>query len=462
MRQHLFHNLNQLATDRWARRGIRMLLRAAWLGVSIWCIGLGGHLVWGWPLRTNILAALGLATLGIAIALLLRPRLKPHEAARRLDRRFHLDEQLATAVEVAATNPPPGSIAARLIADSSHTSELLRRRIAKRQSLPWHDLLTLAMLGLVALGLSIIVGIGAPNLGTNALPIPPLSEAQDPNEQLPREPQAPPNSQNGAPGTTNTANQPTGVGDPQIIQALADALRDQGITRPAAAALDRGDLAGAARELRALADQASQLPQDTLSDLADRLREAADQIGGRNQSLANQLEDSADELDQGGRSAAQALDDLARAIEQLPTTTADLAGQVDQAGQANQSGESDQAGQPDQSGDQSGQAQSQNQGSDQAQGQGNGSGAGNGPGGEQRQADTSDRLGVEGQPVPLESDGVGDVPAQPSGPLQGGAGDTKPGFAQGDASSGQRVEVGADPLRVPIDERDVVQEYFQP
>jgi hypothetical protein len=445
-----------------------MLLRAAWLGTSIWCIGLGGHLVWGWPLRTNILAALGLATLGIAIALLLRPRLKPHEAARRLDRRFHLDEQLATAVEVAATNPPPGSVAARLLADSTHTAELLRRRIAKRQRLPWHDLLTLAMLGLVALGLWIIAGIGAPNLATNTLPLPPLAEAQDPNQQLPREPQAPPNEQNGEPGTTNAANQPTSISDPQIVQALADALRDQGITRPAAAALDRGDLAGAARELRELADQASQLPQDTLSDLADRLREAADQIGGRNQSLTDQLENSADQLDQGGPSAAQALDDLARAIEQLPATPEDQAGQSNQAGQANQPGESGQDGQPDQSGDQAGQGngagqgQGQNQGSDQAQGQGNGSGAGNGPGGEQRQADTSNRLGVEGQPVPLELDGAGDVPAQPSGPLQGTAGDTKPGFVQGDASSGQRVEVGADPLRVPIDERDVVQEYFQP
>jgi len=473
MRQRLFHNLNQLATDRWARRGVRMLLRASWLGASIWCVGLGGHLVWGWPLHTNILSALGLATLGIAIALLLRPRLKPHEAARRLDRRFHLDEQLATAVEVAATNPPPGSVAARLLTDSSHTTELLRRRIAKRQRLPWHDLLTLAMLVLVALGLWIIVGIGAPNLGTNALPISPLAEAQDPNARLPREPQPPPNEQNGEPGTTNAANQPTSIGDPQIVQALADALRDQGITRPAAAALDRGDLAGAARELRELADQASQLPQDTLSDLADRLRDAANQIGGRNQELTDQLENSADQLDQGGQSAAQALDDLARAIEQLPTTPADRAGQSDQAGQANQPGETGQAGQPnqsgqsDQSGDQAGQgngagqSQGQNQ-SEQAQGQGNGSGAGNGPGGEQRQADTSNRLGVEGQPVPLESDGVGDVPAQPSGPLQGGAGDTRPGFAQGDASSGQRVEVGADPLRVPIDERDVVQEYFQP
>src|SRR6266540_3027521 len=411
MRQQLFHNLNQLATDRWARRGIRMLLRAAWLGAAIWCIGLGGHLVWGWPLRTNILGALALAALGIAIALLLQPRLKPHEAARRLDRRFHLDEQLATAVEVAATNPPPASVSARLIADSSHTAELLRRRIARRQRPPWHDLLTLAMLGLLALGLSIIAGIGAPNISTSALPIPPLAGAPDPNQQVPREPQAPPNGANGEPATTNAANQPTSIGDPQIIQALADALRDQGITRPAAAALD-----------------------------------------------------------QGGQSAAQALDDLARAIEQLPTAPANQAGQSDQAGQAGQSEQPNQAGQPDPSGDQAGQGsgqgqaqgQNQDQSSGQAQGEGNGSGAGNGPGGEQRPADTSERLGVEGQPVPLESDGPGDVPAEPSGPLQGGAGGTKPGFAQGDASSGQRVEVGADPLRVPIDERDVVQEYFQP
>src|SRR6266498_5761817 len=274
MRQPLLHKLDQLSTDRWARRGVRMLLRAAWLSVCIWCIALGGHMLWGWQLRANVVGATALALIGGAVVLLLRPRLAPRAAADRLDRRFHLDEQLATAVEVAATNPPPASVAARLIADSSHTAELLRRRIARRQRPPWHDLLTLAMLGLVALGLSIIAGIGAPNISTSALPIPPLAGAPDPNQQVPREPQAPPNGANGEPATTNAANQPTSIGDPQIIQALADALRDQGITRPAAAALDRGDLAGAARELRALADQASQLPQDTLSDLADRLRDA--------------------------------------------------------------------------------------------------------------------------------------------------------------------------------------------
>jgi hypothetical protein len=65
--------------------------------------------------------------------------------------------------------------------------------------------------------------------------------------------------------------------------------------------------------------------------------------------------------------------------------------------------------------------------------------------------------------VPLDSAGEGEIPAQPSGELPEGSGTANDGgFTQGDASSGQRVQAGADPLRVPIDERDVVQEYFQP
>jgi hypothetical protein len=62
----------------------------------------------------------------------------------------------------------------------------------------------------------------------------------------------------------------------------------------------------------------------------------------------------------------------------------------------------------------------------------------------------------------LEMSGQGQVPAQPSGqPPTPGSGSST-GFTQGDASSGQRVQTGADPLRVPIDERDVVQDYFRP
>lgn len=449
MGQQLFHTLNKLATDRWARRGVRMLLRAAWLSVSIWCAGLGANLLWGWPLRTNILGALALAVIGTAVALLLRPRLKVYQAARRLDRRFHLDEQLATAIEVAATNPPPGSIAARLVAESSRTAELLQHRIARRQRPPWDDLLTLVLLGLVALGLSIIIGIGVPRLTAQPVPLPNPAEAQDPAQQLPQQPRAADQTQPSDQAQPDQVGadpaQAVAMGDPQILQALADALRDQGATRAAAQAIDRGDLADAARELRALADRAAQLSQPTRDALATNLRAAADTIGQRDPNLAERLNQSADGLARGGQAAAEALDNLARTIEQLPAATSDQgqpAGQSGQAGQAGQLPPNDQAAQP--------------------AGSGSSTGAGSGAGGEQRQADPASRLGVAGQPVPLDSVGAGTQPADASGSPAPGADAAQPGFTQGDASSADRVEAGADPLRIPIEERDVVQDYFRP
>ena len=449
-----------------------MLLRAAWLSVCVWCIALGGHMLWGWPLRTNVIGALALAMIGGAVALLLRPRLSPRAAAGRLDRRFHLDEQLATAVEVAATNPPPGSIAARLLMESSHTAELLHRRIARRQRPPWQDLLTLAALALVAAGLWVISGVGFPDLAANPLPLPPLAAAVDPAQQLPQEPPAPNAQGQPAPGDAGQPSQsgeaqPGAAGDPGAIRALADALRDQGATRPAADALDRGDLRGAAQQLRELADQASQLSQSARDDLADALQRAAQQIGDTDQRLADQLDSSAEGLRQGGQDAAKALDDLARAIEQMRTAPPELAGQNGQPAPGQQSGQqSGQDGAAGQSGNQ-GQGQS-SAGQDNSEGQGyaqaNGSGARSGSSGEQRQAAPNKRLGVEGQAVPLESAGEGDVPAQSSGDKPLGA--TRPGgnggFTHGGANSGERVQVGDDPQRVPIDERDVVQGYFQP
>ena len=466
MKHSLIQHLNQLSTDRWARRGVRTLLRAAALATSIWCIGLGGHLLWGWSFRLDLLGALSLAAIGVGVLLLLRPRLSPQQAARRLDQRFHLDEQLATAIEVVATRPPPGSVGARLLAQSSNTARLLRQRIARRQRPPWNELITLLALLPVALGLFILSGIGNLDLSGSALPLPPLTTAQDPAQQFADQP--PPGEQSPAlapgegapgpgdatqPGTTgqpSAAGQPSATGDPRTIEALADALRDQGATRPAAEALDRGNLGSAAQQLRELADQAGQLSQDARNDLADALRNAAEQIAPRDPALADQLRQSASGLEQGGQAASQAIDELAQAIEGLQDGQPSNAG-----GDQGQPGQADQSGQPGnsegQSGEQSGQG---NQG-------GGPGGAGNGSTGKQRSAQPADRLGVPGQPVPLEANGPGAVPAEPSD-RQPTTSEIVPGTTRGDTSSDRRVRSGADPLRVPLDERDVVQEYFQP
>jgi hypothetical protein len=468
VKQPLFQHLNQLATDRWARQGVRTLLRAAWLGASIWCIGLGGHLLWGWSLRPGVLGALALGMVGAAVLLLLRPRLSPQEAARRLDRRFHLDEQLATAVEVAITRPPPDTVAARLVVQSAATARSLNQRIARHQRPPWNEVLTLLALLPLALGLYILSGIGRADLNSAALPLPPLVAPQDPAQQLAEQPRGPDQPQPllpgaGAPASGVEASQPgastgqTGAtGDPRTLQALADALRDQGATRPAAEALDRGDLGGAAQRLRELADQADQLSQSARDDLAESLRGAAQRIAPANPSLADQLRRSAEGLEQGGQKASQALDDLARAIEGLQTTQAPAGGDQGQTGQ--QGGQTGQQG--GQSGDQG--AQSGDQGGQGDAGQGaNPGGAGRGAAGEQRPAGRTERLGVPGQPVPLDTEGPGQVAAEPSD-RPPTTSNVVPGTTGGDSSSDRRVQIGTDPLRVPLDERDVVQNYFRP
>jgi hypothetical protein len=459
MKHPLHRHLNQLANDRWARQGIRTLLRATIIAASIWCIGMGGSLLWSWPLRPSVLGAMALAAIGVGVGLLLRPRLSPRETARRLDRRFHLDEQLATAVEIAETKSAPDGIAARLVAQSSNTAHLLRRRIAQRQRPPWNDLVTLLALLPVAIGLFILSGISDLNLQAGALPLPPLAAPLDPAQQFADQPQPPPPDQPAvltpgagapAPGVAQQpgqGQQPGAVGDPRTLEALADALRDQSATRPAAEALDRGDLGGAAQQLRELADQASQLSQEARESLADALRNAAEQIEPQDPALADRLRQSAEGLERGGQQASQALDDLARTLDDL------------QNGQSpSQADGQDQANQGQQNGP--GEAGGQGQQGDAGQGGGPG-GVGNGAPSEERTTGAPNRLGVPGQPVPLEANGPGAVPAEPSD-RQPTTSEIVPGTTSGNSSSSERVQIGADPLRVPLDERDVVQEYFQP
>lgn len=450
MRQPLRSQLERLASDRWARQGVRTLLRATWAGLSLWCIGLGLSLLLDRPVSFELLGALALSCIAIGAVLLLRRPLRPHEVARRLDRRFNLKEQLGTALEVSAAGPAEG-VAERLLEHSSRTIIRVRRHISHHQQLPWGEFAAVLALVLISLGLLMLTGIGSLDLRPAALPLPPLVRAPDPTERFPPEP---PGNQPGMGNQPGSGNQPGQVAlapvDQQAIAALADALRDQSVTRPAADALDRGDTAGAAQSLRELADQAGRLSETARRDLAQALDDAARRLQGSNPDLAQQLRENANDLRQGGQQAAAGLSELAETIERLGQGQGpgQMQGQADQ-GQTSQ-------GQADQ-----GQG-SQGQG-DQGQGQNPGSGAGSGPPGDQRaQAQPSERLGVDGVPLELESEGEGNRPTgnEPQGDPRAG---NAPGrFERGSNPSGNRVQTGDDPLRIPADLRDVVQEYFSP
>lgn len=453
----LARQLSRLAADRWSRQTLRTILRTLWIGLSLCSILLGGSLIWQWNIGYNWILLILMGSLLLGLCLSLRPRMKPHEVARRLDKRFNLQDQLSTALEVLPQRPAPGSVGSYLIDDTRQVMAHVRRFIYTRQRRPWSEIVAVIALLLVLGGLFMLLNPDD-GLAQNApLPLPQL--IRDQNEELfPEEEQPPP------PGQSQEGGDAAGEGqgapsDSQSLQAIADALRDQSATRAAADALDQGDTASAARSLRELADQANQLSSDTREEMADSLREAADEVEGRNPDLAEQLRDIADNLEEGGQSAQEAIDDLASAIEQQGQP-----GQQSAEAQAGEGqGEGEGQGQGEAEGEGQGQAEGEGEGQTEGQGQGQGDGAGNSSTpGEQREQ-RSDRLNVPGVPMDLESEGDGDSRADGDvdpqvAPAGSGSGSTRDAGA-GDAGL---VEADDDPLRIPIEDRDVVQDYFSP
>jgi len=405
---------------------VRVLLRATALALILVCLALGVHLFTGHSLRWTLVGAAALACIALGAALVLRPRLPAVEVARRLDRRFQLHEQLTTALEV---GPQAEGAGAYLYDQARRTLAHIRRQIAARQRFPWSELALVISLTVLLAGLAALASIEADPLAMPVEPLPTLSRPPDPAERFPEEPYQPPPGAQAADGPGEAPVLAPGPGNAAALAALADALRDQSLTRPVAEALDQGDAAGAARQLRDLAGQAGQMSAGARGDLSQALREAAGQLAPTSPGLADQVEQIADDLDAGGSQAAGALERLAELVEQAGAGT-------QQAGQF----PAEQTGQPG----------------------ANGGGAGQGslPG---AQRERGQRLGVDGVPLELAGAGPGDAPAPGAADRSTGAGGPAGvgGFARGSPSS-ERIAVEADPLRIPGDLRDVVQDYFSP
>lgn len=432
----LSRRLERLASDRWARRAVRVLLRSAWIGLSLVCIGLGVSLLMGWSIPINYLLAGALGCVAIGALLLLNRPLRAHEVARRLDQRFGLNQQIATALEVGARGAPEG-VETYLLEQAGVTTGQVQQYIARNRRRPWAEVVTLVAVALLCLGMLAFVSLRPPAETPAQERLPDLNPPQElaNNPEVPPEQQQPQNNQAaGGQQQTQTQMSSGGAIDQQSASALADAMRDQSATRPAADALDRGNVAGASQSLRELADQADQLSDATRTDLANELRDAANMIEPNNPDMAQQIRESAAGLQQPGQSSAEALERLADAVDQLQ-----------ESGQ--QQGQQAQQGQQPPNGQQ--------------QGQGN-SGAGNAAVPSEQREQPFERLGQDGVPLELESQGDGQSPGEgdPDDATSTGSGSFQPGAGQ--APESDEVDVADDPLRIPVELRDVVQEYFSP
>lgn len=447
-RTALERQLERLASQRWSRRGVRTLIQAACLGVSCWVIGLGGHLAFGWNLDYTILKALFLGIVAFGAVMLLRPRIPAQAVAERIDQRFGLNEQVATALEVSQRGEAEG-VAAHLLMKASHNTAQVQRFTLQRYRFPWVETGTLVALLLLTGGMLLLVSIQLPDsLYGSAEPLPPLAQPDDPPEEFPMEPFEPPpgsgsqmtatESEGGMIEAVLNSNQPT-------LSAIADALRDLSVTRSVAEAIDQGDIARAAQNLREVADQADRLSSETRRDLSNALQDAANEIGPSDPDTSTKLRDSSHEMQQDSEGAADALDNLASTLEEL--------GGLMQQSANNQQTPPSQTPQEEQTQDwQNNATGSSNAGNDVP------------PDDQRERSRPHERLGVEGVPFELEGGDDGNTPTSSDDEIDAALDDSGAGRFETGASSTDNniVEAEEDPLRIPADLRDVVQEYFSP
>jgi len=425
---------------RWRRR-LRLTVRAVWLALAAWCVGLGA-IVMDVPVPLPVLVAVAVITFvcGVAYAWWSQPSLA--QLTHGLDRFFDLQAQTVTALEVARRGPA-NALEARVIDEATNWLAALRRYVASLPLVPWREAETLLAVALVSLALTVAMG---PRTPTAQAPValPPLPPPTAP--QASAAPQA---------SDLPVADQASTTLDPAaqaVVNALGDALAPNGATRPAADALRRGDLPAAASELRELADGAQQLGDEARNEIAQELREAADQLRAAQPELVERLEQQAAGLEQGGQAAAQALEDLARTVEAL--------------GQAQQAAQASPGAQPgDGQGDEQGDGTQQGDGDSQAQ-DGSGGGAGNVPGSETRSTPPS-AAQAQGSDLPLPSSATTGGPTTDArgskGPqIEIEAGGTGSTDSASNNTSNTPIQSAPDPLAIPPEYRDVVENYFTP
>lgn len=262
-------------------------------------------------------------------------------AARLLDRHWRLGEQLTTAIELAIT-PAPVRLAARQIATALATLRDRRASHHFRPRAPWVELQMAFAIGLLVAGLSLIAGPGERLAPPRSLIAPegldPALAAElgylDPELQALQATGQTALAEAYAAGLDLPITDPTvdlsGIDTEALRQAaelsnrsvreleqIAAALQDASVTSQAAQDIRAGDYAGAAQQIADLAKAIENLSPQARADLAQRLKQAADNIQPMDPELARRLEQAARGLaSRSDRAAAQSLEDLSKAISE--------------------------------------------------------------------------------------------------------------------------------------------------
>lgn len=435
---------------------LTILGRSTWLGLLVGCawslVAMAGGP--GPTAPRLITLSLVFVAAGVVFATLTRPA--PDRVARMLDRSFGLHERTTTALANLGREVPAEGERARItylqVADAANILTMLRHHPAFRHQAPVREIVLATACALLFAALSFMRGAGGDLPGTRAGMVPAFVPASERLAQAREEAVAaatPPAGE--APSIAEVRARARRSYEAEAdLQSLGEALADHAITRPAAEDIAAGDYAGAARELRALGEQADQISPETRQALAEDLRGAAGEMSEGGQGLAGAAEAAAAGLETGGEPARAGMGDLGDAVEE---TGQDVipAGELDEQMAGAQAGEP--GAESAQAGSEGGDPGSPGDPADPGSaGQEPGEeGAGGDPGGDPSGEDQTGQPGAgadaaagegqAGEPGAGEppSEGQGQ-PGEPSGGQPGageGAGDPQqPGQGDGEASSG--------------------------
>ena len=511
--------LGALRRRLWIERVGVLVTRGLMLGFLVTLIAA----VAGWAMRIQIQPLWYAAPLlvPLVLALLISAFRYPSamNAARIVDQRLALAEQLSTAVEVIADDPQDVVPWVQVMS----ASEAAAWAQANWRGGPrlGRDLALTAILGFLAAGALLLTGpegrallprspIPAPAAQQEPKPVPSPAAAQKPEQ--PRAVPPPAAQASGRTGGVQRAVQEIGRSrqagtldageaarrlgqaeaelsrqtqqsrtDQQALDRLGQAMDQIAAGHEAAEALQRGDYEQAARAISELGTESDQLSQEAKNQLAQALRQAAND-SANSPELSQAERKAADAL--AGRDyegARQAMDDLAdqvttRSRNVIPQSELGRAwdqvnqerraqGQPESNGSAR--GQEGQQRQPQQGrGQQGQQGQGQGQANQPQNGQGIGTAPSNGgPPGEQQADDPAPRLDTQGQPVQVElkpGDKPGSRPGDAEKPDDKPLDEAGAISAAATGSPGQVTSAAPPEINfVPSGRRDIVREYFR-
>jgi hypothetical protein len=344
----------------WVTLAAAAICRGIWLALAFATMLMALDVLGGptFDPRPAAVAGVMLLLAGLVLAGMSKPS-RPL-TARMLDRTFGLQERLSTAFDDLGLGVPrPGERAPVVylqMADAANAIAALRNDSRLRPVIPVREVVLVVFCALVLATLAFLRGLGGglPELAVAHVPpfTPAIERPVDP------EPSA---AELDAAAMAPTVQEVLERADRSAqtrrdLQALAAALSDHAVTRPAAEEIARGDYDAAGEQIRDAAAQAGELSPTAREGLAEDLERASETMQPESNGLHEASRDAASGLRQDDEAARTEMGDLADAVERAGEQVIpqdELASQMRNArqSQTQRGGDSSQSGSQTQSGD---------------------------------------------------------------------------------------------------------------